>query len=144
MTRQYPERPIVGVGGVIVVDGKVVLIKRKCEPGAGTWSLPGGAIEVGETAHAALAREILEETGLTVDVGPVIDVVDRMAKDDEGRVAYHFVVIDYVCRVTGGVPVAGSDAIEVVSADPAGLAAFEVTEVVRRMVTRGLEMARQG
>ena len=77
-SRTYPERPIVGVGAVILVDGKVVLIKRRFEPLAGQWSLPGGTLEVGESLEAGTAREILEETGLVVEVGPVIEVFDRI------------------------------------------------------------------
>ncbi len=84
--RKYPDRPYVGVGAVIVQDGKVLLVKRKYEPLAGQWSLPGGAVEVGETLEACLVREMLEETGLDVSVGPVIEVFDRITHDDEGRV----------------------------------------------------------
>src|SRR5262249_23028154 len=95
-SRVYPARPIVGVGGVIVMDGKIVLIKRRFEPLAGQWSLPGGSLEVGETLEAGVAREMLEETGLHVDVGPVVDVFDRILLDGEHKVRYHFVLIDYL------------------------------------------------
>ena len=81
MNRKYPDRPFVGVGAVSVQDGKVLLVKRKFEPLAGQWSLPGGAVEVGETLEACLVREMLEETGLEVRVGPVIEVIDRITQD---------------------------------------------------------------
>jgi len=100
--RKYPDRPFVGVGAVIVREGKVLLVRRKHEPLAGQWSLPGGAVEVGETLEACLVREMLEETGLEVSVGPVIEVLDRITRDDEGRVMYHFVLVDYLCWPTGG------------------------------------------
>ena len=87
-----------GVGAVIVDRGRVVLIKRRFEPLAGQWSLPGGAVDVGETLVECVAREMLEETGLVVEVGPVVEVFDRIIRDDEGRVQFHYVLVDYLCR----------------------------------------------
>ena len=140
-SRHYPSRPIVGVGAVVFMDdGRVVLVKRGQEPLSGTWSLPGGAIEVGETSPAAAAREILEEAGLVVDVGPIVEVVDRILMDDAGRVRYHFVVIDYLCQPRGGTLVAGSDVAEVALADPAALEAYELTEAARSVIARALTM----
>ena len=107
--RKYPPRPVVGVGAVIVHDDRVVLIKRKYEPLAGRWSLPGGTLELGESLEAGVAREIVEETGLDVEVGPVVEVFDRILLDAEGRVQYHFVLVDYLCRPIGGHLLAGSD-----------------------------------
>ncbi len=101
-SRRYPDRPIVGVGAVIVQDGAVLLVKRRYPPLAGCWSLPGGTVEVGETLEGALAREMLEETGLEVTVGPVIEVFDRITRDDQGRVRYHYVLVDYLCWPLGG------------------------------------------
>ncbi|HET9370791.1 MAG TPA: NUDIX domain-containing protein [Vicinamibacterales bacterium] len=138
-TRHYPERPIVGVGAVVLADdGQVVLVKRRHEPLAGQWSLPGGMLELGETLEAGVAREIAEETGLAVDVGPVIEVFDRILVDDAGRVRYHFVLVDYLCRPRGGALAAGSDVSEVVYADPERLAPFRVTEKTGDVVARAL------
>ena len=101
-SRQYPSQPIVGVGAVIMQERKVVLVKRRFEPLAGQWSLPGGRLELGESLEAGLAREMLEETGLEVEVGPVVDVFDRILLDPERKVRYHYVLVDYLCRPIGG------------------------------------------
>jgi len=108
--REYPTRPIVGVGGVILDGDRVLLVKRGHEPLKGEWSLPGGAVEIGETLEKALVREIREETGLDVDVGPMVDVLDRLRYDPDGRVKYHYVLIDFLCRPCGGVLCCASDA----------------------------------
>ncbi len=141
--REYPERPIVGVGAVIVDDGKVVLVRRKYEPLKGHWSLPGGMVEVGETLEAALTREMLEETGLSVDVGPVIEVFDRITRDEERRVRYHFVLVDYLCWPAGGTLCAGSDVDAAIWVDPATLAEYSLTEKATSVIQRALTLARE-
>jgi mutator protein MutT len=108
--RRHPDRPIVAVGAVILDGDRVLLVKRSQEPLRGAWSLPGGAVEVGETLDAALAREVLEETGLSVEVGPLVEVLDRVQFDADGRVEFHYVIIDYLCRPFAGVAAHGSDA----------------------------------
>jgi mutator protein MutT len=140
--RTYPDRPYVGIGGVIVHEGRVVLVKRRFEPLAGQWSIPGGAVEAGETLEACVAREMAEETGFTVQVGPVVEVLDRITRDEEGRVLYHFVLIDYLCWPIGGELQAGSDVAEAVLAEPSELAQYELTEKATSVIERGLEMAR--
>ena len=141
--RKYPDRPYVGVGAVIVQDGKVLLVKRKYEPLAGQWSLPGGAVEVGETLEACLIREMLEETGLEVSVGPVIEVFDRITHDEDGRVMYHFVLVDYLCWPTGGVLCASSDVADAVFADPRDLFQYDLTSKATAVVERALLLDRQ-
>jgi mutator protein MutT len=133
----------VGVGAVIVDEGKVLLVKRKYEPLKGQWSLPGGMVEIGETLETALAREMLEETALRVDVGPVIEVFDRIMRDEERRVRYHFVLIDYLCWPAGGSLQAGSDVEEAVWADPAMLGEYALTEKAMSVIERGLTLARE-
>jgi 8-oxo-dGTP diphosphatase len=142
-TRQYPERPIVGVGAVIVDEGRVVLIKRKYEPLKGHWSLPGGMVEIGETLESALSREMLEETGLRVDVGPVIEVFDRIMHDERKRVRYHFVLIDYLCWPAGGTLTPGSDVDAAIWVDPVELAQYDLTEKATSVIQRGLTLARE-
>jgi len=140
--RRYPDRPYVGIGGIIVHEGRVVLVKRRFEPLAGQWSIPGGAVETGETLEACLIREMAEETGFVVEVGPVVEVLDRITHDDEGRVLYHFVLIDYLCWPVGGELRAGSDVAEAVLAEPSELAQFQLTEKALSVIERALEMAR--
>src|SRR5439155_22290654 len=108
--RIYPEHPIIGVGGIVVDGGRVLLVKRGHEPLKNEWSLPGGAVELGETLESAIAREVLEETGLTVEVGPIVDVLDRLRYDPDGRVKYHYVLVDFLCRPREGILACASDA----------------------------------
>jgi len=140
-SRQYPERPIVGVGAVIVQGGKLLLVKRRYEPLAGRWSIPGGTLELGETLETGVAREMREETGLEIEVGPVIEVFDRIIFDADKRVRYHFVLVDYLCWPVGGVLRAGSDVDEAVMVDPASLDRFDLTEKAREVIARALEVA---
>ena len=140
--RRYPDRPYVGIGGIIVHEGRVVLVKRRFEPLAGQWSIPGGAVETGETLEACLIREMAEETGFVIEVGPVVEVLDRITHDDAGRVLYHFVLIDYLCWPVGGELRAGSDVAEAVLAEPSELAQYQLTEKALLVIERALEMAR--
>jgi 8-oxo-dGTP diphosphatase len=142
-SRAYPDRPFVGVGAVIIDAGRVVLVKRQHEPLKGQWSLPGGAVEVGETLEAGLVREIEEETGLHVTVGPVIEVLDRITRDPTGRVQYHFVLIDYLCWPVTGALRAGSDVDDVVLADPGDLDRFDLGPVATAVIARAFDLARQ-
>lgn len=117
MRREYPEAPIAGVGAVIVRDHpdgrkQVLLIRRAHEPLKGEWSLPGGAVELGETLHAAICREVLEETGLIVEPIDTLLALDRIARDDAGRVRYHYVLVDFLCRVVGGSLACATDALD--------------------------------
>jgi 8-oxo-dGTP diphosphatase len=111
MEREYPERPWVGVGALIFEQGRVLLVRRGHAPSLGEWSIPGGALEIGETLAEGVKREVLEETGLIVEPMAMVDVVDRMARDKAGRVQFHYVLVDYLCRVTGGSEACASDAV---------------------------------
>jgi len=112
LKRLYPNQPVVGVGAVIVCNGKILLEKRKSEPGKGKWSIPGGLVELGETVEQTVTREIREETGLEVEEPELIDVVDYITVDGDGRVKYHFVMIDYFVKLKGGTLKAADDAAE--------------------------------
>ena len=110
--RLYPKQPIIGVGAVIIKDGKILLEKRKNEPGKGKWSIPGGLVELGESVEQTVIREVREETGLKVGKPEHIDVVDNVIRDENGEIKYHFVIIDYFVKLKGGTMKAMSDAEE--------------------------------
>jgi 8-oxo-dGTP diphosphatase len=110
--RSYPDRPWVGVGGVVFREEQVLLIRRGRDPGRGKWSIPGGGLRLGETLKAAVIREMREETGLEVEPLVLVDVLDRIIPGEDGRIQYHYVLIDYLCRVREGVLQSGSDALE--------------------------------
>jgi 8-oxo-dGTP diphosphatase len=113
LRREYPEAPIIGVGAVVIDGGRVLLVRRGHEPLKGEWSLPGGALELGETLQQGVVREVLEETGLTVAPDGMVEVLDRISQDElSGRIRYHYVLVDFLCRVTGGSLLGGSDAEE--------------------------------
>jgi ADP-ribose pyrophosphatase YjhB (NUDIX family) len=109
MQREFPSSPLVGVGAVVVDRGRVLLIRRGTEPLKGQWSLPGGMLELGESLVAGVVREVREETGLAVEVVELVELLDRIHRDED-RVRYHYVIADYLCRVTGGALEAASDA----------------------------------
>jgi ADP-ribose pyrophosphatase YjhB (NUDIX family) len=141
--RIHPSRPVVGVGAVVVSDDRVLVVRRAHEPLKGEWSLPGGAVELGESLRTAVVREVREETGLDVDVGPLVEVVDRVQRGPDGRVAYHFVVVDYLCRPRGETrPTSGSDADDVRWASVGELPELGVSPVAIDVVRKALRLAR--
>ncbi len=113
MQREFPEGPIVGVGAVVVHQGRVLLVQRGREPLKGKWSLPGGMLELGESLTQGVVREVQEETGLDVEAVELVELIDRIHKESGPsgeRVRYHYVIADYLCRVVGGTLQAASDA----------------------------------
>lgn len=141
MRRCYPEHPIVGVGAVIVEGGRALLVRRASEPLLGEWSVPGGMLGLGETLRDGVRREVLEETGLVVEPGEVLDIFDSIFTDGEGRTQYHYVLIDYLCPPVSGEARAGTDVSEVrwVSADDLG--AMGLRESIEQVVRKGLSRA---
>jgi 8-oxo-dGTP diphosphatase len=113
LQREFPEAPIVGVGAVVVHQDRALLVQRGHEPSMGKWSLPGGVLELGESLADGVVREVEEETGLKVEAVELIELIDRIQKHqtpEGGRVRYHYVIADYLCRVVGGALLAASDA----------------------------------
>jgi 8-oxo-dGTP diphosphatase len=108
--RRYPARPIVGVGALIFDGDRILMAQRGKEPLKGSWSLPGGAVEVGETLEQAVRREVREETNLEIEPEAIFEVFERIMRDAGGRAEYHYVLVDYVCRVVGGELQSGDDA----------------------------------
>lgn len=148
-TREYPDRPVVGIGGVIIDDGRAVLIRRGSEPLLGEWSIPGGTLELGETLEEGVTRELLEETGIEVRILELIEVFDRIypgnraATEGEKKPRFHYVIADYLCEKLGGEPRAGSDVTDLVFAREGELGRFHLTETATRILKKAFEIDRQ-
>jgi len=140
ISRSYPDRPIVGIGAVILGPEGVLMIKRGKPPRKGSWSLPGGAQELGETIHDAARREVREETGLDVEILGLIDTVDSIRKDADGRVEYHYTLIDVAAVVTGGSLGPGSDADDARWFDAAEIAAMNLWSETHRIIGLARDM----
>lgn len=138
--RQYPERPIVGVGGVVVQHGAVLLVQRAGEPLKGRWTLPGGAVELGETLLKALQRELREETSLEVEVLEMVEVFERIHCDADQRPQYHYVLIDYLCVPRAGTARAGSDVAAVAWARPEEFARYALSEKAIAVIEKALRL----
>ena len=144
MKREYPDAALVGVGSIIIQDGKVLLVKRGHPPLLGEWSIPGGVLEVGETLRAAAVREAKEETGLIVEPAELLGVFDRVIRDDKGRVRYHYVLIDFLCRQTGGILASSGDAAEVQWFEEVELAALKLAPDTEQVVRKGFRTVGSG
>ncbi len=148
-SREYPDRPVVGVGGVIIDEGRALLIRRGSEPLRGEWSIPGGTLELGETLAEGVARELLEETGLVVRVLGQIEVFERIYTEKSGgagkkkkRPRFHYVIVDYFCERVSGEPRAGSDVTDVAYAREDELDKFHLTETALRILRKAFAMER--
>ena len=148
-SREYPERPVVGIGGVVIDQGRALLIRRGSEPLLGEWSIPGGTLELGESLQEGVARELLEETGVEVRVLDLIEVFDRIFPAEEathkpmtGKPRFHFVIVDYLCERLSGNPRAGSDVTDVALAREEELPQYHLTETATRVLKKAFAMVR--
>ena len=142
MQREFPEVPLVGVGAIIIEDSRVVLVKRAHPPLQAEWSIPGGVLEVGELVREAAVREAREETGLTVEPGELLGVYDRVLRNAEQRVQYHYVLIDFLCRQVAGDLAASSDADEVRWFSREELPALKLAEDTLDVIRKGFAKIR--
>jgi 8-oxo-dGTP diphosphatase len=148
-SREYPERPLVGVGGVVIDNGRALLVRRGSEPLRGEWSIPGGTLELGETLEEGVARELREECGLEVRVLELIEVFDRIYFENDRSAArakegprFHYVIVDYLCERVSGQPAASSDVTDVVFAREEELGQYHLTETAMRVLRKAFAMDR--
>ncbi|MBI3665078.1 MAG: NUDIX hydrolase [Acidobacteria bacterium] len=139
-SRRYPERPVVGVGGVVFDEGRVLLVERGRDPLQGQWSLPGGALKTGELLADGLRRELQEETGLEVRIGEVVEVFERILWDAEGRPEYHYVLIDYLCEKTGGELRAGDDVSRAEWVEQERLGEYHITPGTQTVIEKAFNL----
>jgi 8-oxo-dGTP diphosphatase len=159
LSREYPDRPVVGVGGVVIDNGRALLIRRGSEPMKGQWSIPGGTLELGESLESGVVRELQEETGLTVRILEMIEVFDRIYEDEVDATGvvvadsssenfkkkgprYHYVIIDYLCERISGDAKAGSDVTDVAFATEDEFSKYGVTETATRILRKAFVMDR--
>ena len=144
MSREYPAHPRVGVGAVVLRDQEVLLVRRGGQPSAGKWSLPGGLVELGETTEDAILRELVEECGLRVRLAGIAGVVNRVVRDAEGRIRYHYVLIDYLAYPESALITAGTDAAEARWVPLAQVEQLDITEGLNDMIRRAIDLAGSG
>jgi ADP-ribose pyrophosphatase YjhB (NUDIX family) len=142
MSREYPPLPVVAVGGIVTKAGKVLLVRRKREPSRGLWSLPGGAVKLGERLEEAVTREVKEECSIEVKVGGVVEVLDRIFADHRGRIRYHYVIIDFLASWRRGRLKAASDISEAAWVDPGAVRNLRLTEGLAVVVEKALGLKR--
>ena len=138
--RRYPKRPILGVGAIILEAGRVLLVERGREPLKGYWSVPGGVLEIGEKLQDGVRREALEETGLSIEPLSVVEIFERIMHDSAGTAEYHYVLVDYLCRVMGGTLRPGDDVSQARWIDRACLPQYRITEGTLPVIEKAFEL----
>lgn len=143
MKREYPDRPIVGVGAIIIKGEEVLLARRGKEPGYGEWSIPGGVVKLGETLKDAVIREVREEVNLAIRVEEVVEVLERIFRDPEGRVQYHYVLVDFLCEHLSGEGKPSSDALEVQWVPISEIPRQRLPGKTKKVIQQAFEMRRR-
>ncbi len=142
MNRRYPQRPYAGVGAIIFRGEEVLLVKRGRPPALGKWSIPGGLVELGESLEASVRREVLEEVGLEVRVIDLVAALDRVIFDENGRLEYHYILLDFLCEISGGNPIAASDADECRFVPIEDLLDYDMTRGTEEVIKRAYQKAK--
>jgi len=136
LNRLYPEQPLVGIGAIIICNGKILLEKRKGEPGRDKWTVPGGLVELGESAEQTVMREVKEETNLEVEQPELVDVVNSVTTDENGKIKYHFVIVDYFVKLKGGTLKVADDAAELRWVEFSEVENYDLTKSFREFFQR--------
>jgi len=132
--REYPTRPVVAVGAIILSDDRILLVKRKNPPGQGLWTIPGGAVELGETIKDALKREVREETGLEIEIIKPIEIVDEIVRDESGKIRFHYVIIDFLVKPVGGELCASSDVLDAEWVKFSEIENYKISKTLKRIL----------
>lgn len=140
--REYPSRPLVGVGALIIEGDRILLVRRATNPSKGDWSIPGGLVKVGEAIGKAVIREAFEETGLKVEQLALVELVERIFPDDRGKIKYHYIIADYLCRAIGGELKAGSDAQEAVWVVQSDLRRYSLVPITLEVILKAFASLR--
>ncbi len=143
MKREYPDHPVVGVGAIIIKGGEVLLARRGREPGYGEWSIPGGGVKLGETLEEAVIREVREEVNLAIRVEEVVEVLERIFHDPQGKVQYHYVLVDFLCEHLSGQGKPGSDALELQWVPVSEVPRQPLPGETKRVIQKAFEMRRK-
>jgi 8-oxo-dGTP diphosphatase len=143
LRREYPSQPIVGVGAIIVRDGKILLAKRGSEPGKGKWSVPGGLVELGEKIEKAVVREVKEETNLDVETIRLVDAVNNIIKDSNGKLRFHFVILDFMAMLMGGTLQSSSDVVDTKWVGLEEVEDYDLTDTFREFIKRNKDQLRK-
>jgi len=143
MNRRYTDQPLAGVGAIIFRGDEVLLIRRGSRPSLGKWSVPGGLVELGESLEEAVRREVLEEVGLQVKVIDLVAALDRVIRDDKGRIEYHYILLDFLCEASDGNPQAATDAAECFFVPLDDLSRYDLTRGTETVIRRAYEKAFQ-
>jgi len=141
MKREYPARPILGVGTIVVKGQRALLIRRGKEPGFGIWTLPGGRVNLGERTHDAAKRETKEETGIDVKIEGLIEVLDIILTEENGRVKFHYFLLDYLARPTGGMLKAQSDALDARYFSETELESLNLVETTKAVILKAMKLS---